>query len=575
MLFGFALVIRLTGSFYAQNTEADATSRVLLAEELRDHFRIIYSGHWPSLQYYFLAFFTWLFNDRVTGPLVLCVLLGSVSILPFYGFCKNLFSQKGAVFSSLVFTLCPVVLRNSFIPLSEIFYLFFTCFALYYLSEAWKKDVKKTKNSLKAGLFLTLAGGMRIEAWILIPLLCVPFLLNRDIKSAFYFGLTSSLFPVFWMAGNYIDYGDIFYSIHSVEKWNFNAEGHNEQIDKTEIFRRILFYPFSFTIMLTPLGVFLFLFYSAKNIITRNFTRNQWGLLIIFLLLCIIYLFQCVDGRLFMQHRFTITLVVFSIPFLGLLFHSGNKLKLKYVLSLVLIAGIIPWSYYWHYLPYSKVFFFSERLKNTTCLIIADSWGQTGAIPEIKNKNVFTIRDKANEIIDENDGWIVDFDGWENTYYLAQSVNARYNKIYIQEGAKNSVVDAGKLIGFLKTNPKGLIMLKDFGMLESSFSIYGRLMQINDSTGIELKKIEYYGHLRLFHYRFVEEYKFAELKKRYEGKKCLYEKVKDIEFFEERIRRDKIWLSSVIQKSNENKISIEEMIKRDAEYMVMMENQGK
>jgi len=572
ILFSIAAGIRIIGFFFAQNTEADATSRVLLAEELRDNFRLIYSGHWPSLQFYFLAFFSWLCNDRVLGPELLCMILGAISVLPFYGFCKNLFTQKGAVFSSLVFTFCPVILRNSFIPLSEIFYLCFTCFALYYLSKAWTSDLQKTKNALIAGLFLTIAGGMRIEAWMLIPILCIPFLLNKDLKSAFFFCVTASLFPLFWMIGNYIDHGDILYSIHSVERWNFVAEGHNENIDRTEVFKRILFFPFSYLIMLTPLGIIILLYYATKKGIKLGFTRNQFGLLIIFLLLCVIYLVQCVDGKLFMQHRFTITLVLFSIPFFGFMFESTYKLIIKYAFSLILIAGLIPFSFYWHIIDFSEFFFFNERAKNSLNMIIAESYRQTGAIPMLENREISSLVDQANNELIEEDGLVIDYDGWENTYYIAQSVAADYNNIYIQEGAKNSTVDFNRLQQFFKSHPDGLIILKDFSMIENSVTITGNLLLLNDNSGLELSKIDTLRHLRLFHYEFIEGERFIQSRMINNGKSSLYIKKKDIEFFREIIRRDKIWLGSVIQKAREKKVSIEEMIEMDAEYMFNLEN---
>jgi 4-amino-4-deoxy-L-arabinose transferase-like glycosyltransferase len=501
-LFFFALALRLAFAPFVQNVEADAVSRVLLSEELLDHFRIIKSGHWPSLQFYFITLFLAIFRDRVIGPEILCILLGSVCIVPFYYFTRNIFNKKGALYASLLFTLSPVIFRNSFMPMSEIYFVCFSVFSMYYLSEILVNDDRKRRNALLCGLFITIAAGGRFEAWLLLAFFAAVLFLFKQWSALFYYLCTALIFPLFWMIGSYVDYHDMFYSLHSVDTWNLVREGHNEGLDKTEIIKRIVYFPISWAVMF-GFGALVLGWYMLKGMVKRTLTKYQLAFLLIFLVMCGIFIVKSVNGSLFMNHRFTVTLVMLSAPFFALLFSSGRSETLKSAVAILLVVALIPFSFVWHKLPLDKLFFWQERMQHAVQMAVAESYKQSQALPLLYSPYTLQHLEVINGNLREGDGLLIDYIDWERSYFLAQGSHAPYDHVFVQEGAIHSLVAFDRISEMFLKYPQGIFVMRDGSYLTQATRFENGLWRFGSlKGGASLVPLYSSGGTSLFRYTY-------------------------------------------------------------------------
>lgn len=64
---------------------------------------------------------------------------------------------------------------------------------------------------------------------------------------------------------------------------------------------------------------------------------------------------------------------------------------------------------------------------------------------------------------------IIDFIGWENTYYIALNSGIDHNRVIIQGGAKNSPVPLKQIETNIKETKKGAVILKKGSLLYVMF----------------------------------------------------------------------------------------------------------
>ncbi|MBC7382878.1 MAG: glycosyltransferase family 39 protein [Bacteroidia bacterium] len=572
ILFSIAFLSRLFVLPFANNVEADATSRIFISEELLHNLRIIKSGHWPSLPFYFNALFIYIFQDRVIGPKILTLLCGSICILPFYGFTKNIFNKQGAFYASLVFTFSAVIFRNSFQPLAEIFYTCFACISLYYISVGLIQQNNKIKYGLLAGLFMTIAAGARFEAWTLILFFSMTLILLKEWRLLFSFGSASLVFPVFWMYGSYTELGDPFYSLHSVERWNYEIEGHNDSIDKTELIRRTLYFPMSWLINITPLAALVIITSVFKCIIRKTLSKYQTGLLLITLTVFGMFIFKSINGSLFMSHRFTVSLILFTAPFFALFFNNLQHFKRKQIISVVIILLMLPFSFVWEKVPVARLFFWQPRIKNAIQLNIYSSYEQTRAIPLLTDATTLSDLKAVNDNLKAGDGLIIDFIDWERSYFIAEGAKIPFNHLFIQLGAAHSKLSFKSIEQIAKNNPNGILILKDFSNLSLSTRLSANKLSIDSIPGLFLlTPVRTNKLIRIFRYHYLPQLNFTKLNE--EHQEPLYLQVKGVQYFEDCIRKDVNWFINVVQQAHENKISVDSCITLNAMYMIEQEKE--
>ncbi len=569
-LFGLALITRIIAFPFSNVVEADAGSRLFIAEHARHFGGELFSYQWPSLQIYFLSIFQWITNDRVSGPAIMDLLLGAGVVVPFYLFTKNSFNKQGAFYAALIFTFCPVVFRNSFLPLSEIYNLFFTITGLWCISEGLLHPEKKLRWALFAGLSITIACGGRLEAWLFAVLIGMLLLFHRQWKMFFVFGFASSLFPVFWLTYCYLKTGDALISVHMVQNQNFNIININAALaSKTEWLRRVLFFPLSWIVVLTPVVAFVITGMMIR--VGRQFRtrKTQLLFLLIFIFWIFLFLYETLAGLRATQHRFTLILAFLALPFYALWFERPQKMRAKKIISILIAVVIIPWSFYWQYIPWHKFALGKDTPKQAIAEIVASSYWEIQAVPVIRPHIFVSISDSIKANLKKDDGLFIDYCDWNPTSFLALETPLPADAIYQQYDYSPHHGDHGNMKSFFENHPQGQIVLSDFSTMVPESHFYGPFVEFDSVPGgLLLTPIINNAHFRLFRYVYINAQEAEIQRQNYNLAEPLFRIEKDVEFYKVLNYHDGAWLSGAWIKALENHQSLDAQVTDNAKWMI-------
>lgn len=576
-LFGLALITRIIAYPFADVVAADGVARLFLAEHAHYFGGELYSYQWPSLHIHFLSLSQMIFGDRVIGPGIFDILLGAGAVVPFYLFTKNIFSKQGAFYAALIFSFCPLVFRNSFLPLSEIYNIFFCAMALWCISEGLIRTEKKIRWALFAGLFITVACGGRLEPWVLALLLGIILLFHRQWKMFIVFGMAASLFPVYWLILCYIKTGDPLISMHLVEYQNFEVIKINaQQSSKTELVRRFLFFPFSWFVVLTPVTAFIIV--KMMFSIGRHFKRNKTQSLFLmsFIFWVLVFTYETLAGLRATQHRFTLILLLLSIPFYALWFERPGKMRLKKIISVCIVVLVIPWSFYWQYIPWQKLGFGRKAPRMALAEIVATTYSEVQAIPVLEPAIFITIADSMNAGLQKDDGIFIDFCDWNQTAYLGMQGRVPIGNIFQGYDYAPHHGDNGRIAAFFKEYPKGKIILSDFSTLVPESHFHGPLLEFDSVPGgLLLSPVINNGHYRLFRYVYINSKNTEIQRQNFNLAEPLFHIEKDQEFYSALIIQNTTLHTASWIRSRDNHQSPEVQIQEDAKAMVKEDKRKK
>ncbi len=426
-IFFISLLFKIVLLKYAQTVDCDAVSRIFISMDWYENPHWIRDGVWLPFHFYLNGFAFWIYNDRELSPAILNILFSCFSIFPFYYFVKREFYSPGAFYSCLLFVASPLLSRNSLMPLSETPFWFFVIITLSLIS----KGMHSKKNSwfFIGGLMAFIAAGIRFEAWLLIPLLSAliflnqffkiginiqiihfkkfaagkKVLLNKGFQNASVFLIISSLFPVLWMYYSYQNTGTLFHPDAPV----FYAKEVGIQIIDWESWaRKGWFYPLSWVLAVGPLTAFYILKYMIRS--KQADPLKPWIFLIISIMIVILY--KSLTGSIMLQHRFSGIIVLLTIPFFS--FFECEKIKSKKIILTLIIFSTVGLSFVY----------------NTVGI---------AAIPRLKDKKANDISKILNENINIKSTLLIDFDGWENTWYYGLKSGLKPENILINYQNEN------------------------------------------------------------------------------------------------------------------------------------------
>ncbi|MFN4234698.1 MAG: ArnT family glycosyltransferase [Bacteroidia bacterium] len=556
------LITRLIILPYSHVVDPDVFSRIFISLEWLEKPHLISTAVWPPLHFYIMSFFLWLFPFDVLTPKLLHIAFAVATAIPMYYFIKNEFNAKGAFWATLFYQLSPIVFRNSFHALAETPFVFFVVCSLYFISELFKHKEQIT-YAIWAGIFLTIACGIRYEGWVFIGFIGIVVLIRSGFKNAFVFGFFSMIFPLYWMIGNYLAEGDPLYSINSANYWNTVMEGVNEQITDLDHRMRVMFFPFSVFLFLTPLLSIISVVTLIVQTLKRNVTWKHLLWSIPFIGIMLMYIQKTYDGSLLMHHRYSAIPLLFLSPYLSYFFSDKIVLteKFKKIIATLIITSAIPLSFYLHFIPFEKVFFFSPKLEEAISQILVSNYLQTEAVPHLYDKNAHKINEILNKELKNTDGLIIDFCGWEVSSFLALESNLPHHQILLMEGAKNGINSPEQIAEFINKYPEGILLIQNESRIDELVKIEGNCLQIKDTPhSIFVKKI-FNGDGR-----YLLRYSSNTLCNT--ESKDEYEVLKNLDYYRMKIKNDKIWLKDVWRKAMHSNISRDEAITRDAQWML-------
>lgn len=202
LIISLALILRLPfGLAYLEDWDS-----VQLALGIH-HFSVVnHQPHPPGYPLYILLgkisyFFA---GNDINALTLLSIILGSLSVIPFYLLVKKMFNHSMAFFASLLFTIIPIHWRLSEIALTDIPGFFFLLLAGYFIYLSKESLNRLILSAILSGLIL----GFRFnEIPILFALLSLALFYQRRIKNvflvlgAFVLGISLWLLPLIFITG--------------------------------------------------------------------------------------------------------------------------------------------------------------------------------------------------------------------------------------------------------------------------------------------------------------------------------------------------------------------------------------
>lgn len=500
--------IRITLLPFAQVVDADAVTRIFIAERWWDNPTWITEGVWLPFHQYFYGGIIGIFGNTQTIPILISLLLSVLTAIPMYNFVAREFHKKAAFWVTLALLLNPVLFRNSYHTLAGTPFVLLVVLALSYLSKSWEE--KKMSSAFLAGIFMTLACGFRYEGWMLFAVFTGYGCIQMRWKETALFWITGMVFPAFWMLGNYAAHQDFFYGLSGAYEWNIIREGVNSYIPRDAVLLRWFFFPASWFFLFSPILVIplVVALWKAIRLKTLKWRQLRWGLL--FLILLVTFIYKSTAGTLLDQHRFSSILIVFSVPFLALVWDlPGNGWKR---FTQIGIVSLLPLSFLWMRPDYKSVL--SKDSSSYYAVQHFQNISNPGieAVPRLRNQKIAEIQRAISPNFNDKSGFIIDFIDWESTYYLALNSGLKRDQLFLQDGAKNSKNDPDQIENLVLKYPKGILLFKQGSSMTKTFEftelnrgkkcayIGGR-----KNLKIQLVPLKESGKLKIFAYEYKTE----------------------------------------------------------------------
>lgn len=415
---------------FVQVTDADAVTRTLITLNWMEDPYVMDTANWAPFHFYLNAGILFFWKNAELAPVFLNILLSSLLLIPFYHYLKREYNEHSAFYGVLFLSLSPIILRTGFLALAETPFLLSLILAINTISKSIREN--KLKWIFIAGFFMTLSAGFRYDAWVLIAIFSLGIWVSSNFKTAFYFGLVSSLFPVYWMLSNYLVTGNALHSIEANFYYTHELVGINDHVSFSGYLRRIWFFPFSLLIGVGPI-IFYFAFKSFFADMKNFKLSGQQFILINVLLIWMIYFYQAIQGNLLLHHRFTGTLILFSIPLALTYFNELSKIKIRLALFSVSFTILLTYVY---------------------------NMGGISPVPRLKNQEMVEAKRSFENKLNENTGLLIDFIGWEESYYLGLNSGISPKQIYFVNGEINSSDHSNEIKSHLNRYPENIIILK-------------------------------------------------------------------------------------------------------------------
>ncbi len=486
LLLCLGLFVRLIAIPFSATNEADAVSRIFRGWRLLSEPELITHGVWGPLHFYLISGAMLICENPVFSPMLLNILFSVTTVVPLYLFIRQEWEELSALYVSAAYILYPPAIYNSLMAVSEVPFVFFVSLSLLTISMA-RKNNGNWKNALTAGLCLTLAGALRYEAWVLIPLMGLLLWNRKKLLSVFL--IASILFPCYWMLGNYLYYNDALYSVNAATYWQVNISEINKNLSIDKIIDRITFYPKTIFWGLTPLVSSACLLGMVFSLIKKN---RQCVWLIPLVGLLIVFMYKSLNGSLLLRTRYSLILGLFTLPFAAETINCFSAYHRRKLIAFILIATMIPLSYVRFVLPWKIASHIPNPIQ---------------AIPNVSPRARALSAELTNQMRNRNEGLILDFFGWEETFFVALMTKKNPKDILIMPGVRTQKVKTTKLKKLLNIRKTGLLLRKsnsDFLHIEKTNQ--GKFLLKFDGLQKQLilKKLSHVGGVSFFRYRVLK-----------------------------------------------------------------------
>jgi len=563
-----ALLVRLFALPWAHTVHADAVSRIHIAHEwlLDPHY--IRDGYWGPLHHYFNALFMLAFPGKVLGPVVLNIVCASLTAIPLYGIAWNLFrSRKGAILTAVLYVFSPIVMWTSLQPLSEVSYGLFLASSFYFLTRDGGSG-NGTRNAVIGGVFLTCAAATRYEAWVIIAAFTFVALILRPWREVLMFWAFAMLFPATWMVGNQLEFGDALYSVNQNDVWNMGKEGINDAITPVERFKRAVFFPWSFILNTSPLVAVMLGVGLVWAVMRKRLTRNVLVWLIPFVVMACVFQKKAWDGSLMLHHRFVVTWLILALPFTPVALLGTRWISPRWGLLVLGAASVIPLTFRWNRIEYLELTSNDSVPGRAFEDLTLAYYREMEIVPRLPDADTEDLLTVINADQQAGNGLLVDFLGWDRSYYL--SLHAMANTKVVG-GAKHEEYDPIELAEFFSEYPRGHLIISRSGKLKDQILTDSVLWYFE---GVTTPVTVEFSHA--FHGNDLYRYTAArdpgpEAHGRPEGLAPIFPEKNDALYFEDLIRKDEAWFNKIRRQAFLRDQPLDSALKDNVDYMLYLE----
>lgn len=207
---GFGFVVRLIFLVLFDNLyshEAESYSKINLVYTWIDAGKPYPDINFGPLHTWLIYLATIFFKNPVTPVRVFSLICGTLVILPYALTVRLIFDNKIALGAAALLAALPVHVRGSATSLALAPFILFICSGLYFHFRYRKQRSVKFSWLVLSALFFNLAGMLRFEAWLFLPLLCL-FLVGKNFLHAVAFGAMNLVFPLVHMGVCYRQSGN-------------------------------------------------------------------------------------------------------------------------------------------------------------------------------------------------------------------------------------------------------------------------------------------------------------------------------------------------------------------------------
>jgi len=507
LLSSLALIARLIAWPHSDVVNADAVSRALIGEGYMHFPGWTGDGVWPPFHFYLNGLFTVLCGSRVVGSVLVNILLGSAIVFPVFAFVRRWSDDDVAIAVAMVVVFEPLVFRNSLQGLSEVPFFFFAACAFNSLSAAQTTTGRiSLRNAAIAGLFLTVAAGIRYEAWLLIPLLTLILGASKRWRSAAVLIATAMLFPIAWMITGLVTHGDPFTGLGPLLHWRSDAI--TPAVSTDQLLLRTAFFPASFLAALSPVIIALGSGGATWVLIRKDLAREQWPWLLLFPVFLVIMIDEARRGELILQHRFSMTLVLLFIPYLALGFSMLKAKRWVPVIALLLAGWTFQASFQRHLPSWFRSASKHTRFGPAVGFISDYTMGEMVAVPQLNERWPDQLVAKLNAMDPDTGILVLDFFGWQETYNVAFRANIRPTSIVLlpeaQPSADDGIQRLGGYVAQLKA-PHGIMVVHDGGAYQRTFTTdpNGRLVMAIPLNELLLHDLGTFRDLHLYSFQTI------------------------------------------------------------------------
>ncbi|HZQ26044.1 MAG TPA: glycosyltransferase family 39 protein [Terriglobales bacterium] len=311
VLLSAGIGLRVVFYFIGVNNGGDAIDRFSKAEDWLQHPDAnMFFGAWLPLHFWMMAGIAKVFSIGVeSAGRMLSLILGSASLFAVWHAARDLYGEKAAGLSLLVFAFYTLHVGYSTTSSAEVPYLFFalTGLALFF---RYRRN-SSIGTLMLSGLLFTLGAAIRYEAWVMMFAVAL-ILLAEPLKKwkrkesqreswirLALFCTCAGLWPAFWMLENWRHFGHPLYYVAMQKVWvpEILAAGGHSQLYNLAVS------PGTLLLTLSPVAFAAALYAFASAI------RNQIGrdLAVIWLVVAGVQLYQTITAGMWPSARFTIS----------------------------------------------------------------------------------------------------------------------------------------------------------------------------------------------------------------------------------------------------------------------------